>query len=101
MGLATEGSLETILIVEDDTVIRRVVHNILEQAGFGLLVAANGIEALKIESGFEATIGLLLSDIMMPDISGPDLAKKLKELRPQMRVMLMSGYPDGATLVLN
>jgi DNA-binding NtrC family response regulator len=54
-----------------------------------------------VEASFPRTIHLLLSDVMMPDMGGPDLAAKLKLRRPEMRVMLMSGYADGAMLVLN
>jgi two-component system, cell cycle sensor histidine kinase and response regulator CckA len=51
--------------------------------------------------GFPRAIHLLLSDVMMPDVSGPELASALKENRPEMRVMLMSGFADGAMLILN
>jgi DNA-binding NtrC family response regulator len=56
---------------------------------------------MRIEAKFAGTIDLLLSDVMMPDTSGPDLAKKLKKQRPQMRIILMSGYADGELLLLN
>jgi DNA-binding NtrC family response regulator len=73
---------------------------ILERANFTVLAAANADEAVRF-AGSGKTIDLLLSDVTMPDISGPDLALKLKELRPEMRVILMSGYSSGAMLVLN
>ena len=74
---------------------------ILENAGFRVLTAVNSTEAIRIESGFGDTIHLLLSDVMMPDMSGPVISKLLKKHRPEMRVMLMSGYPDGDMLFLN
>ena len=65
-----------------------------------MLVAADAGAAVQIEGQFPRAIQLLLSDVMMPGISGPDLAKKLKQLRPEMRVILMSGYSEGM-LILN
>lgn len=91
----------TVLVVEDDADILRLVQIILEEAGFEVLAANSAAQAIGIETGFSRTIHLLLSDIMMPDMCGPDLAKTLKQRRPEMRVMLMSGYANGAMLVLN
>ena len=91
---------KTILLVEDNEVIRMVVQHILEEGGFEVLVASDAAGALQIEGNFPRIIHLLLSDVMMPGISGPELAKKLKALRPEMRVMLMSGYSEGM-LILN
>jgi two-component system, cell cycle sensor histidine kinase and response regulator CckA len=91
---------QTVLLVEDDPEIRRFVQHILEEGGVTVLVAADAAAALQIESEFSRPINLLLSDVMMPGISGPELAKKLKQLRPEMRVMLMSGYSQGM-LILN
>ena len=91
---------KTILVVEDTALVLNTVRMILERAKFTVLAAGNAEEAMRL-AGFAKTIDLLLSDVMMPDMSGPDLAHQLKELRPEMRVMLMSGYPDGAMLVLN
>jgi two-component system cell cycle sensor histidine kinase/response regulator CckA len=94
-------SPETILVVEDDPVIREMVKLILDEAGFEVLSAPSADQADLIADGFPRAIHLLLSDVMMPDVSGPELAKRLKGRRPEMRVMLMSGFADGAMLVLN
>jgi len=94
-------SRETILVVEDDPIVLRSVCNILENAGFSVLAAANSTEAMKIEAGFYDRIDLLLSDVMMPDMSGPVISKILKKHRPEMRVMLMSGYPQNNLVLLS
>ena len=102
MALVLEGKVaETILVVEDDAAILRLVQIILEGGGFEVLVASSAKKAIRVEADFSRTIHLLLSDVMMPDMCGPDLADVLKQRRPEMRVMLMSGYADGAMLVLN
>ena len=102
MASPSKGTIpQTILVVEDDASILRLVQLILEDDGFEVLGACSANKALDVEEHFPRTIHLLLSDIMMPDMSGPELADVLKHLRPQMRVMLMSGYADGAMLVLN
>ena len=96
-----KNSLETILVVEDRTDVRDVVRKILEHAGFCVLATDSGAHAIQVEGLTHGTIHLLLSDVMMPDMSGPVVAKILKNRRPEMRVMLMSGYPDGDMLFLN
>lgn len=96
-----KATSETILLVEDDPAILKMVKLILEDAGFGVLSASSANQARLIAGGFPHAIHLLLSDVMMPDVSGPELAEDLKEHRSDMRVMLMSGYADGALLVLN
>jgi DNA-binding NtrC family response regulator len=90
----------TILVVENTALVLTTVRRILEQAGFTVLSAANADDAMRL-MGSARKIHLLLSAVMMPDMSGPDLALKLKALRPAMRVILMSGYPNGELLVLN
>ena len=96
-----EAIPQTILVVEDDASILKLVQLILEGDGFEVLGVSSAKKALQVEALFPRTIHLLLSDIMMPDMCGPELADALKQLRPKMRVMLMSGYADGAMLVLN
>ena len=91
---------ETILVVEGAADIRKLVQKILERAGFEVLTAADGSEALHIAEDYPRKIHLLLSDVIMPEISGPELAKQLKALRPEMKVILMSGYTQGM-VVLN
>jgi two-component system, cell cycle sensor histidine kinase and response regulator CckA len=92
---------ETILLVEDHSALLKLVKQILEDAGFTVISATSAKQAIRLEAEFPGTIDLLLSDVRMRGMSGPILAKKLKERRPQMRVVLMSGYPGGALLVLN
>ena len=101
MALPVGGTPETILLVEDHTALLKLVKQILDDANFTVIPANNAKQAMQLEAGFPGTIDLLLSDVRMRGMSGPNLAKRLKERRPQMRVMLMSGYPGGALLVLN
>jgi DNA-binding NtrC family response regulator len=101
MDLPVGETPKTILLVEDHTALLKLVKQILEEASFTVLAASNGKQAIQIEAEFPGTIDLLLSDVRMRGMSGPNLAKKLKERRPQLRVMLMSGYPGGSMLILN
>jgi DNA-binding NtrC family response regulator len=101
MAQPSDGKLETILLVEDHPVLRKLVRQILENARFTVIAAGNLKQAIRLEAEFPGTIDLLLSDVRVVGMSGPKLAKLLKERRPQMRVVLMSGYPGGALLVLN
>jgi len=96
-----KASPQTILVVEDHPLLLKLVKAILEDAHFTVLAASSAKKAIRMEAEFPGTIDLLLSDVMMPGMSGPDLAKKLKVQRPTMRIILMSAYPDGALLVLN
>ena len=101
MTQPAKNSLETILVVEDNPAVLRIVCEILEGAGFRVLASGSGTQAIQMEDSSEGPIHLLLSDVMMPDMRGPEIAKILKGKRPKMRVMLMSGYPGGDLLVLN
>jgi two-component system cell cycle sensor histidine kinase/response regulator CckA len=96
-----KNTLETILVVEDHDAVLQVVCEILGRSGFRVLRAASGAEAIQTESITQETIHLLLSDVMMPDMSGPVCAQLLQKRRPEMRVMMMSGYPGGDMLFLN
>ena len=93
----TLGGKETILLVEDQDGIRDLVREYLEKNGYTVLHAANGIEALKIANAHEGAIQLLLSDVIMPNLGGVELAQRLSRPRPEMKVLFMSGYPDHAT----
>jgi CheY-like chemotaxis protein len=93
--------LETILLVEHDPIVRTVVQDILVEFGFTVLVACSAAESLEIEKGFEGNIDLLLVDVRIPETTGPDLGAALQTLRPQIHVMLISGFPGGDLLVLN
>src|ERR1700686_2447358 len=95
------GSLKTILVVDDTPLVVNVVVSILEAAHFVVLPAGSGLDALKIATDFAGTIDLLLSDVKMPGMSGPDLGEFLKKTRPDMHLMFMSGFDDGDLLVLN
>jgi two-component system cell cycle sensor histidine kinase/response regulator CckA len=100
MTRSPEGTLETILVVDDNEDVLNVVVEILKQANFGVLSASSGPDALKLAET-SGKINLLLSDVDMLPISGPDLGETLKKTRPDMHVMLMSGGVKGNLLVLN
>lgn len=85
---------ETVLLVEDDATIRRMIKNILESEGYKLIVAADGLEAMEAAQSYAGEIHLLLTDVIMPNLNGKELADSLKKIRPAMEVIFMSGYTD-------
>ena len=87
---------ETILVVEDEDVVRGLTRKILMQAGYNVLDARSGDEAIRLCHAHAGPIDLLLTDVVMPEISGKEVADRLLELRPSIRVLFMSGYTDEA-----
>jgi PAS domain S-box-containing protein len=87
---------ETILLVEDESQVRTIVANILQRQGYRVLSAPNAAEALALSEAHEGTIDLLVSDVVMPRMSGPELAKRIAPMRPAMKVLCMSGYTDDS-----
>jgi PAS domain S-box-containing protein len=87
---------ETILLVEDEESLRRLAARVLEAAGYRVLVAAGGSEAIDVAARHEGPIALLLTDIVMPGERGPAVARRLLEQRPGMKVLYMSGYAEQA-----
>jgi CheY-like chemotaxis protein len=93
-----QGS-ETILVVEDEEVVRRVVCTILQKNGYHILEATNGKEALCLAQERNGKpIHLMLTDVVMPGMDGPELAKNLSSLYPETKVIYMSGYTNNAII---
>src|SRR5437773_9313187 len=87
---------ETILLGEDDGGIRRLVRQVLAERGYWVLEAIHGTHAIQISEQHTVPIHLLVTDVVMPGMSGRDLAERLKPSRPNMKVLFMSGYTDKA-----
>jgi two-component system, cell cycle sensor histidine kinase and response regulator CckA len=87
---------ETILLVEDADALRKLAHALLEQNGYHVLAAEDGAEALKIAEQQREPIDLLLTDVIMPGMTGRSLADRLVARRAGLRVLYMSGYTDSA-----
>jgi two-component system, cell cycle sensor histidine kinase and response regulator CckA len=85
---------ETILLVEDETEVRELAREALRRGGYAVLEARDGESALRLAENYGGTIHLLLSDVVMPNLGGPELAARLLELRPQLKVLYMSGYSE-------
>lgn len=88
----------TVLLVEDSDVVRNVVANMLESGGLTVLQAPGGEEALALARQGGVPIDLLLTDIVMPEMSGVELADRLERERPDVRVLFMTGYAEEAVV---
>jgi CheY-like chemotaxis protein len=87
---------ETILLVEDEVSVRAVIREILESAGYAVVASETPEEALALAESHGREIDLLLTDVIMPGLNGPQVAERLRRLRPGMKVLYMSGYTDDA-----
>jgi len=87
---------ETVLLVEDEEMVRRMTREVLEGAGYHVLEASSGFDALRVSSGHGGRLDLLLTDVVMPGMSGRELAERLAPVRPGMKVLYMSGHTDDA-----
>jgi two-component system, cell cycle sensor histidine kinase and response regulator CckA len=94
-GGTAVGGDETILLVEDADALRAMIREILESAGYAVLDCSNAEEAASRMAG-STRADLLLTDVIMPRLSGPDLARELRAVQPGLKVLFMSGYTDEA-----
>ncbi len=94
---ASNGT-ESVLVVEDEPRVRRLAVLGLRARGYSVLEAANGAEAIRVALGVGNTIDLVVSDVMMPGMSGPELVRELSAIAPRARALLMSGHADAALL---
>src|SRR5215470_11120554 len=92
VAFASDRGTETVLVVEDDQPLRALVAELLKGAGDTVLEAANGKEAIEIAARNSDTIDLVLTDVIMPEMSGGDLATHLRRIRADAAILFMSGY---------
>jgi two-component system cell cycle sensor histidine kinase/response regulator CckA len=90
------GGTETVLLVEDEEIVRDLCVRILCDSGYRVFQAGNGDEAIALATGFEERIDLLLTDVVMPGMSGPELATQLVLHHPETKVLFTSGYTENA-----
>jgi two-component system, cell cycle sensor histidine kinase and response regulator CckA len=91
-----ERGHETILVAEDEKEIGNLVREFLEQFGYTVLTSNNGSKALELAKNHQGRIDLLITDIIMPEMNGPDLVRNLLQIRPEVKVIYTSGYTDLA-----
>jgi two-component system cell cycle sensor histidine kinase/response regulator CckA len=89
---AAPPARETILLVDDEAQVRAFLAKVLGITGYRVMVAADGEDALSMSEGFGGTIHLLITDVMMPNMNGKELADRLCALRPEIKVLFISGY---------
>ena len=89
---------ETVLVVEDESVVRNLVHQVLKHSGYNVLEAQHGAEALRIVLQHPNPIHLLLTDLVMPLMGGRDLAKRLLGMRKDIKVLYMFGCTDDSAI---
>jgi signal transduction histidine kinase/CheY-like chemotaxis protein len=92
------GAGETVLVVEDQEAVRKLAIRVLGSHGYDVLEARNGTEAVAIAERHSGRIDLILTDIVMPGMSGPDVVARLSYVHPEMNVLYMSGYSDASLL---
>jgi len=89
---------ETLLLVEDETAVRESAHEFLRLSGYTVLQAANGNDALRAARAHSGTIHLMITDVVMPNMGGANLAEQLQRERPDMKVLFVSGYAENTVL---
>src|SRR5271165_6504278 len=94
-SVATEPGTETILLVEDEANLRYLARQFLEKQGYRVIEAADGAVAMQIAVAHEGTIHLLLTDVIMPGMNGRELAQRISEIRPNVKILYMSGYTEN------
>jgi two-component system cell cycle sensor histidine kinase/response regulator CckA len=87
-------TMETLLLVEDEDLVRRSLVEILRMTGYHVLEAAGGAEALEISDSYDGDIPLMITDLIMPEMNGRQVADRMAECRPQTAILFMSGYSD-------
>jgi two-component system cell cycle sensor histidine kinase/response regulator CckA len=88
---------ETVLLVEDEYQVRRLIERALQQEGYEIITASNGAEAVAIQRQHEGQIHLLITDVVMPEMGGRECARLIRADRPDIRVVYMSGYSEELT----
>ncbi len=94
----SSGGDELVLVVEDEDELRRLAVRELEERGYLVLAAANGVEGLSVARSLERPVDLLVTDVVMPEMNGVELAESLVELWPTMAVLFMSGHLDEGAM---
>lgn len=97
-GPQTPSRATTVLVVDDEPSVLALVRTMLWRAGYTVLEASGGEEALGIIAGREGPVQLMVTDILMPDMNGYELAEKVKALQPEVKIVYMSGYRDKVLL---
>jgi len=95
---AMPGGNETLLMAEDEDGVRVIVRYVLTSCGYNVLEARDGVEAMKVAEAHEGPIHLLVSDVVMPNLSGRELSERLTRVRPGLKVLFLSGYTDDAVV---
>jgi len=95
---AARKGWETVLLVEDEDAVRALAREVLRRHGYVVIEARHGLDALRLAERHPDTIHLMVTDIVMPHMSGRELADRLAEVRPKMKVLFMSGYTDHAAM---
>jgi CheY-like chemotaxis protein len=93
------GGRETVLVVEDDAAVRSSIATLLTERGYRVLQAGDGLHAVRTARSYKSRIDLLLSDVVMPRMSGVEAAANVRQLHPEAKVLFMSGYPAKAATV--
>jgi len=94
----TDLKQRVVLLVEDEAIVREITARVLESAGYKVLESSGPSEALRVVGTHGETIDLLLTDVVMPDMNGIDLAERIRNLKPDLATIFMSGYADGHVL---
>ncbi|HXM77473.1 MAG TPA: response regulator, partial [Thermoanaerobaculia bacterium] len=95
-GPALRGT-ETVLLVEDEEGVRRLSRKLLEAHGYQVLEASGGAEAIHLATRYPGPIHLVLTDVVMPGLDGPEVAARIAAVRPAIKVLYMTGYTDAVT----